>query len=493
MRRYYKCGLVLAFPVLAWLMSVVLSSSRGTQCAYAASCVAVGSGGWEWVKPIPGAQWWWSACFIDDKTGWIGGGEGVILKTIDGGAHWAPQGVSSSFAVTDIHFADRNLGWAVGDGILKTTDGGATWRKVYSGADGPSSICFVSRNVGWAAGGRIMLKTVDGGETWSELDGVPKPRTGTSNYIDANDVSFADENNGWLINNSHRIYKTTDGGKTWSLVPRNAKRHCKRVQFLDARTGWVLAGTSVLRTTDGGATWTEYDLGQSDPPLSAYNFRFRDAQNGVVGCIDGRILRTQDGGRTWSPVAVPVPALAPAICMVDDTNGWIVGRDGTILHTSDGAATWQAQSSANGEWAGATQFPSPKVGWMVCSNGKVGDQHESFLLKTQDGGRTWDRKAAPMTYPRDVCFADEKTGWVAGTNGTVAATRAAEKPGRYRVPARASTCRSFSLRTRIPDGRSAASIRSLVVKAVRKPHSSRHRTVVERGASRTWVRSRLSE
>ena len=64
----------------------------------------------------------------DDLTGYAVGtnGSGLVLKTQNGGASWAPQVAPSAQALNDVWFVDALRGWAVGVGgrILHTSKGG---------------------------------------------------------------------------------------------------------------------------------------------------------------------------------------------------------------------------------------------------------------------------------------------------------------------------------------------------------------------------------
>jgi photosystem II stability/assembly factor-like uncharacterized protein len=63
--------------------------------------------------------------FSDQKIGWAVGNHGTIMKTTNGGVNWALQIQIPEFVLNDIHFIDTNNGWIAGQGlILKTTDGG---------------------------------------------------------------------------------------------------------------------------------------------------------------------------------------------------------------------------------------------------------------------------------------------------------------------------------------------------------------------------------
>jgi len=75
-----------------------------------------------------------SVYFTDVNTGYIVGGDGTILKTIDAGISWIIEGYGFIHSLWSIHFPNSNIGYAVsGKGILKTSDEGATWSILSSG------------------------------------------------------------------------------------------------------------------------------------------------------------------------------------------------------------------------------------------------------------------------------------------------------------------------------------------------------------------------
>ncbi len=76
--------------------------------------------------------------FIDDKEGWVGGHDTLILHTTDGGENWDIQYEDPITdgdipkPVLDIVFKDKNNGYAIGAYglMLTTTDGGDNWERV---------------------------------------------------------------------------------------------------------------------------------------------------------------------------------------------------------------------------------------------------------------------------------------------------------------------------------------------------------------------------
>ena len=53
--------------------------------------------------------------FLNSNEGWVVGGEGVVLHTLDGGQTWRPEPTNSTYNLNAIFMIDRHNGWIVGD------------------------------------------------------------------------------------------------------------------------------------------------------------------------------------------------------------------------------------------------------------------------------------------------------------------------------------------------------------------------------------------
>jgi photosystem II stability/assembly factor-like uncharacterized protein len=76
-----------------------------------------------------------SVYFIDSKRGWVGGDGGFLSRTDDGGQSWIRQSVSTTAAINDIYFRDKEAGFFLaGNSIFVTRDNGSTWThsKIFS-------------------------------------------------------------------------------------------------------------------------------------------------------------------------------------------------------------------------------------------------------------------------------------------------------------------------------------------------------------------------
>src|SRR6478609_11427225 len=69
--------------------------------------------------------------FLDSKRGWIGGDNGYLSRTEDGGQSWMPQAVGTKEGINDIYFRDKEAGFLLaGNTIFVTHDEGTRWSEV---------------------------------------------------------------------------------------------------------------------------------------------------------------------------------------------------------------------------------------------------------------------------------------------------------------------------------------------------------------------------
>ncbi|MBI3193992.1 MAG: hypothetical protein HYZ34_05905, partial [Ignavibacteriae bacterium] len=52
-----------------------------------------------------------SVFFVDSLTGWVGGNNGVVFKTSDGGDSWIQQTSGADSAILEIFMLNSQLGW----------------------------------------------------------------------------------------------------------------------------------------------------------------------------------------------------------------------------------------------------------------------------------------------------------------------------------------------------------------------------------------------
>ncbi len=81
------------------------------------------------------------------------------------------------------------------------------------------------------------------------------------------------------------------------------------------------------------------------------------------------------------------------VFFVNQSKGWIVGGDGVMLSTDNGGQTWVQQTKFTTDTFVQIYFTSETTGWLLCERNIYarGVNASSYLRKTTDGGRSWER------------------------------------------------------------------------------------------------------
>lgn len=409
--------------------------------------------------------------FINDKTGWVVGLGGTILQTKDGGRHWSAVQVASQLKeqgpvnfgnvgssgqkhhLHKVFFLNEREGWVGGDDgfLLYTSDGGERWeeRTVYTHSP-IAGIFFVNAQTGWILAGGRVHRTVDGGKEWIAA-GLPVPARPTSGSFSPPEefswwggLFFLNEKKGWAIVDRQSVFRTEDGGKTWQGTDELGVT-VTSLAFPGEKNGCV-GGSSILCTEDGGKTWVER-LGIKTRTRNVINgsliniqgMSFSDANNGwavggngMVGGSDVQILKTEDGGKNWRMISRNnVNAY-----FVDSKVGWFVQYDtkltkSSLVGTVDGGITWVTQKQfehyVNIEWFFIDKLTGWAAGEQFGHNSGGTTILDYFILKTSDGGKTWiiqleEPSGHYNTYSDallDIHFINRDIGWIVGSKGRI--------------------------------------------------------------------------
>ncbi len=442
-----------------------IDSSRGFALPSIGPIYKTSNGGENWVSQVVGsATHAWSSAFAKpiggaiylagrlNQTGNMNGSLsaiGKIYKSTDGGQTWIEKFKDERFPLLSrITFADPYTGWASGPrgGLLKSSDGGETWSPIGGANNGIQDISFADSQNGWAVGGGgMILRTTNGGANWSLQSGAPVPwnasipmdipySLNSIAVIDANTAFVAGGRQMGTVYGGALIQKTTNGGATWTVsygtsFSSTLGYRLTALDFADSQHGCAV-GTygTFLRTSDGGTTWTPSSWGTSY--LALTDVDFPDALVGYVGVWKGgpagaMVRKTTDGGATWVDLALPGPTLPSdfRITFLDTLQGWVVGNNGYIRKTLDGGATWtppdtvvppsvpQLPELITFFHLRDVAFANSTMGWIAGSNGAI--------LKTMDGGATWNPMSAPGIHYNSLCAFDPTHVWVAGAGGAI--------------------------------------------------------------------------
>lgn len=97
----------------------------------------------------------------------------------------------------------------------------------------------------------------------------------------------------------------------------------------------------------------------------------------------GHILISHDGGASWRQAEAPTRAMLTGVYFHDSSLGWAVGHDSVILRTVDGGETWERV-----HWAPEEESPLLDVWFSDSENGFAIGAYGGFYV-TSDGGASW--------------------------------------------------------------------------------------------------------
>ncbi|MFH1937570.1 MAG: YCF48-related protein, partial [Bacteroidota bacterium] len=144
-------------------------------------------------------------------------------------------------------------------------------------------ITFINDQTGFIVGEQsTILKTTNGGTTWYDVSsGLPINTTFVSISFPTQSVGYIGGHKG---SGNNILIKTTDSGESWTVIDEWLP-YILDLQFVTPDSGILVTYlSSSLRTMDGGQTWEELD-----PYFSSMRLYFADQNTGyfVYGDDDG--------------------------------------------------------------------------------------------------------------------------------------------------------------------------------------------------------------
>jgi photosystem II stability/assembly factor-like uncharacterized protein len=137
----------------------------------------------------------------------LAAGYGIVLRTEDGAKTWSRLDLEGDY-FTDIHFPSEKTGFVIGKfgTILKTSDSGKNFQKIKDGGRAFSntarfnSIRFFDENAGFVAGDAgVFWQTSNGGKSWKIIENIPE-------NLDLVDISIKNKT-GWVISKTGRVFR----------------------------------------------------------------------------------------------------------------------------------------------------------------------------------------------------------------------------------------------------------------------------------------------
>jgi len=239
------------------------------------------------------------------------GEHGHVLLSDDRGDSWRQVAVPVSCTLTAVQFVNPRTGWIVGHNgvVLKTVDGGETWSKQLDGV----------------AAAQIVVETATNHDQAQRLvdDGPDKP------FLD---LYFEDENRGFIVGAYNFIFHTEDGGESWHPWLEHTENprelHLNAIQRIG--DNYYIAGEQglLLRSSDGGETFhvlaTPYEG-------SYFGVVGSSTENLMIFGLRGNVYHSGDGGKSWKRVESGVDNSLISGLVLKDGRVLLVSSGGEVL------------------------------------------------------------------------------------------------------------------------------------------------------------------
>lgn len=351
---------------------------------------------------------------------YVGGADGGVWKTLDGGANWTPltgRLSTTSIGAIALDPSDENVIYVgtgeanyanhsrYGLGLFRSTDGGATWvqlaestfggrcfsRILVDPTNGQNIYAAITRAGGFpelaaakshpgATGARGVFRSTDGGVTWAHLTSGLPARSATDLAMSPTDPQTLFAGIGRIFGYSQNgIYRSTNGGSTWSklssglpsssqigrisvaVAPSDANRLYALITEPADSFGGSAYTEGAYKSTNGGNSWSSIGVGSIQASygwyLSVVRVHPTNANTVLMGGFS--LHRSTNGGSSFSTVTPPhvdLHALA-----FDAGNRLLAGDDGGVHRSSNNGSSWISRNDGLGTiqfYAGLSSHPS---------------------------------------------------------------------------------------------------------------------------------------
>lgn len=382
-----------------------------------------------------------------------------IYKTTDGGNTWFTQPPNNFGSPLCFSFPSTQVGFAgYVDIIKKTTDGAQTFSTLFNCKTYYlSDIHFVNNNLGYALGtsnafaggdGRFLMKTANGGLNWQILDSL--------DWRDESGLLFKSLKDLVSLNAQQRyvsatyfdgasapIFVTRDGGNNWStdtILSRDSSYD--KIGHAFKNGGLVFNGKKYFyQSADSGRTWTRYPFNlpgsyqifNLSSPVSWFSM---DTFILHADGTDRKLLYTKDKAATWELIDYP-PNFSPSVSMkfVNKDTGYVAGvinNRSAVYRTYNRGGNWDRvfYSDTIGHYLLSVDFVNDSL-LIMAIPGSGNDPLTKKFFKTTNRGNTWQTINLPSSYAGSAIykfdFWNESTGSFIDNNLDVYTTRDSAK------------------------------------------------------------------
>lgn len=287
---------------------------------------------------------------------------------------------------------------ASGGGVWKSEDYGTTWNNVSDGyfatpsigaievaANDPNIVYVGTGSDGLRSNvisGKGMYKSIDGGQTWEHigLEHVGQIGAVEIDPTNSNIVWVAAIGNAFRSNAERGIYKTTDGGQHWQkvlfisdkvgfsdleLLPGNPNVVYAAAWKAERKPWTIISGGTreeggIYKSVNGGVDWVRLSEGLPQGIIGKIDLAVSPTNSSIICAVieapekEGGFYKSMDQGKSFEQLSNTIGLVNRPFYYtnveLDPTNPDIVYSNANpLLKSTDGGKTWNRMSVPHGD------------------------------------------------------------------------------------------------------------------------------------------------
>ena len=229
--------------------------------------------------------------------------------------------------------------------------------------------------------GRLALSS-DEGHSWRMV--------ATPSSASLTDASFADAREGLTLDRDGVVRETDDGGASWRTLTTGTRGAPRAVAMVGSHSMLALGSSGIRHSHDGGPFAAVAARVVSTAHLVAFDL----AGSTIFAYGQHVLLRSTDAGARWTALGLPRrgpegPTRIVDVSFVSPTRGYALDDNAALWSTRDAGRHWRQLLSAGPSEATSVRFVNAQDGYLAGLLYPSGEQDDTYILRTSDGGATW--------------------------------------------------------------------------------------------------------
>jgi len=266
---------------------------------------------------------------IEDNNFTIVGDSGIILSKQKTSENWAQNRLEENIKLLDSWTFQNKLRIIIGEksSFIYNENGTNKWYSILDKDFSLYDISFIDEERGFVVGSEgLILTTLNSGQKWDRI----RTRENETFFC----INMVGEESGFVVGRNGTILKTTDSGNSWEKRISKSTKYLKSIDFNNEHIGIAVGGNgTILRTEDFGDEWS---MLKNVTTRGLNKVKFLSEKSIIIVGNSGTILVSTDTGLSWKSVDSKIYSNWNDISFSQDGKIFIVGSNGILIELEKG-------------------------------------------------------------------------------------------------------------------------------------------------------------